>query len=684
MSTFQILYLDKDKHIASRVKPHLETKGYCVFTANSEQEVTSNNQHFDLLIIDFLTPTINAFSFLHFLKAQEISTPTIFVHTKSNSQLNAKILKQDKIGFVLKQSSTQDFLNQLSLCIAQKIPKNTASLSIPSLNLNAIADAKEAIFIADANKNIISINPAFSRISGYSAQDVLNQKSDMLNIGYFNNQYFNSVAKILKNKLYWQGEVLIRHKKDYSLPIWQSIYILKDNTGKISQSISVLRDLKQQKSIEKNYFPRENYDALTQLPNRKLFVDRFNSELNRAKRNNKKIALLLLDLNKFKSINVKYGYPVGDVLLQATAKSLLSSIRKSDTVARLRGDKFCILLPELEKIADAKLIAHKIFQAFNQPIIIDQQQIFIHGSIGISIFPSHGSNIESLQNNAENAMQIAKGLTDNSVFCYNPPTNQQTEKDKRKLITALHTAIVNQEFHIHYQPIIDLKTNTVNSAEALLRWKHPKTGYVPLSEFIPLAEESGLIRDIGNWVITEVANNIQHWSSLKLPAIEVSINQSIIQYSLPECHVTWLEILAEKQVSPKLITFELSEKIFLEGSNYRDSIDKLKQAGVKIALDSFGSGDSSLSYLKKFPINLIKIDRSYIKKMVDSPTYSILVETIITLTSKLDLDVIAIGVETKEQLDMLKPRCQYAQGYYFSEPLPLAAFEKYIAEKNNT
>jgi len=260
---------------------------------------------------------------------------------------------------------------------------------------------------------------------------------------------------------------------------------------------------------------------------------------------------------------------------------------------------------------------------------------------------------------------------------------QETEK-RLKLIDDMHSAMKNKEFSLHYQPIIDVVTKKVTSAETLLRWNHPQSGYIPLNDFIPVAEDSGLIREIGNWVIDEVAGNIQRWTKLGLPPLQISLNQSVAEYSLAECHVEWLDILKKKKIPPGSIVFEVSEKIFIEekNNNYLNSIEQLKQQGIQISLDSFGAAYSSLSFLREFPVDVIKIDRSFIHSMTEDKTSVILVEAIVALANKLGIKVIATGVENQEQLALLNNRCRYAQGYYFSKPLPFNEFEEYVKVQN--
>jgi len=550
------------------------------------------------------------------------------------------------------------------------------------LKLSFLDNTADGVFITDTHNQVISVNKAFTTISGYTEQEIIKQNTDILNAAHFNSDFFKKVIKKLKNDDFWQGEVLIRHRDGHIVPIWQSSHILKDASGNIAQSISVLRDISQQKAQQESIQFQANYDLLTELPNRTLFLDRLKSALKLTKRNNTKLALMLLDLNKFKWINDTLGHHAGDLLLQETAKKLQAAVRNSDTVARLGGDEFSIIIPDLEKTTDAELIVSKIFKAFKQPLLIDQQEIFISGSIGITIFPDDGDDINSLQKNADSAMYIAKKNGQNSYYYYTHALQRETE-NRLKLINDMRLAMQNQEFSLHYQPIIDLFTNKVVGAEALLRWNHEQEGYIPLNDFIPIAEESGLIREVGNWVINEVADNIQRWTDLGLPALHISLNQSIAQYSLSDCHIEWLDILKNKQIPAGSITFEIAEKLFFEQKgSHLESIKKLKQAGIQVSLDSFGTGYSSLNYLKDYPIDVLKIDRSYIHTMLNDSTNAILVETIIILAHKLGIKVIATGVENKEQLALLNQECRYAQGFYFSKPLPFNEFKKYIGRQH--
>jgi predicted signal transduction protein with EAL and GGDEF domain len=366
---------------------------------------------------------------------------------------------------------------------------------------------------------------------------------------------------------------------------------------------------------------------------------------------------------------------VGDLLLQETASRLEASMRDSDTVARLGGDEFTVILPRVENRADVEIIAEKIFESFRKPVNIEGNEVFIACSIGIAVFPDDGEDVDALQKNADSAMYSAKQEGCNRFHHYTPQLQAETER-RLKIITLLRSAIEKRELELYFQPIIDLETHEITSVEALLNWKQPELGLVGPAEFIPMAEETGLIKPIGNWVMTEVAITLRRWQRMGLKPIQIAVNKSVAEFSLGCCCEEWLDILEYYTVSPKYIIIEITESVLMSNAeNSLSVIKKLRDNGMKISLDDFGTGYSSLSYLKKFPVDMLKIDRSFIK---DIPSDFILVETILALADKMGITAIAEGVETEAQLDFLTgQQCRYAQGYYFSKPLPLAELEQF-------
>ncbi len=533
----------------------------------------------------------------------------------------------------------------------------------------------EAIFICDKDNQIISINQAFTTITGFTEDVSIGKSPDFLGTSYHNDDLFQEIWVALTEEGNWSGEVSNQHRDGHNYPVWQSITAIKDENNQILQYVSIFSDISKRKENEELIRFQANYDNLTELPNRYLFQDRLANALKQAQRNEARVALLILDLDRFKLINDTLGHKAGDLLLKETARRLELSIRDSDTVARLGGDEFTIILPQVENSSDVELIAEKIFESFRKPVFIEGNEVFISSSIGIAVFPEDGDDVEALQKNADSAMYSAKQEGSNRYHYYTPQIQEVAER-RLKIINLLRAAIEKREFTLCYQPIINLGSGEITCVEALLKWKQPELGLIQPSEFIPLAEETGLIKPIGTWVMNEVAITLRRWQRMGLKPIQISVNISAAQFSVASCCEEWFEILENNYVSAKHIIIEITESVLMSNAeNSLAMITKLRNMGMQISLDDFGTGYSSLSYLKKFPVDILKIDRSFI---MDIPTDILLVETILTLAEKMGITVIAEGVETEEQLDFLKgQKCQYVQGFYFSKPLSLAELEQF-------
>lgn len=538
----------------------------------------------------------------------------------------------------------------------------------------------EAIFIIDLNKSIISINPAFTAITGYSEQHALGQDPAMLSSGYYEPHFFYDFWDELKTKGVWQGELWYKHNDGHIFPTWQSINGIKDELGNIIQYVSVFSDITRIKESEALIRYQANYDELTDLPNRALFQDRMQIAMKLAKRSKMKVGLMLMDLDRFKWVNDTMGHKAGDHVLEEVARRLEQAVRTSDTVARLGGDEFIVILPELKHGTDTELIADKILSTFTNPIDIEGREVFISGSIGISIYPDDGGDVGTLQKNADSAMYSAKEAGRNRFHYYTPLLQAEAER-RLTIINYMRRAIERHEFSIAYQPIIDVTNNQIACAEALIRWTQPDLGIISPSEFIPLAEESGLIRPIGDWVMQQVAQDMKSFQKKGLKPLQISINISPKQFSAEACDEEWYKIFDQYDISLANITIDITESVFLEkGVHFIETLGRMQSKGMQISLDDFGTGYSSLSHLKRFPVDLLKIDREFINDLNIDPSDALLVETIITLAEKMQIKVVAEGVETKEQLDFLvKNKCRYVQGFYLSKPLSFSRFESYLS-----
>lgn len=433
---------------------------------------------------------------------------------------------------------------------------------------------------------------------------------------------------------------------------------------------------------QKHLFQIAHYDAVTGLPNRLLFKDRINQALARASRHKAQLAILFLDLDRFKVINDSLGHTSGDCLLQAVGDRWSQTLRTTDTItrpgeegitiARMGGDEFVILLPDIKNDLDAGRVANRIVETLSKPFMIDQQELFITASIGISLCPADGNDFETLVKNADTAMYRAKSQGRNNYQFYTAEMNARA-MDRLKIETRLRRAVEQDEFLLNYQPQIDLKSGRIAGMEALIRWHQPELGLVSPADFIPLAEEIGLIIPIGEWALRTVCRQISAWQEDGFVAPRIAINVSAKQFYMQHLPDQIAQILAETGLNADQIEIELTESVLIKNVDVAVSnLHRIKKMGIQISIDDFGTGYSSLAYLKRLPIDILKIDQSFVRDLTNNPADAAIINSIITLAHSLKLRVIAEGVETEAQLKFLKSHgCDEAQGYYFSRPLPV-------------
>jgi diguanylate cyclase (GGDEF)-like protein/PAS domain S-box-containing protein len=441
--------------------------------------------------------------------------------------------------------------------------------------------------------------------------------------------------------------------------------------------LCMIEDVTEKRKSEALIWQQANFDALTQLPNRRMFHDRLEHNIVRCRRDGLRIAILFIDLDHFKEVNDTLGHQLGDVLLVEAAKRIRTCVRESDTVARLGGDEFTIILTELDDVSCVDVIAQKILNVLQAPFALGQEQAFVSASVGITLYPDDAQDIDDLLKHADQAMYAAKGAGRNR-FSYFTPALQVQALNRMRLTNDLRVALKGEQLRLYFQPIVHLATGRIHKAEALLRWQHPQRGLVSPLEFIPLAEASGLILDIGEWVFKESARWVRRWRDSVDPGFQVSVNQSPLEFQREgKGYETWFDYLRLVGVEGSAVVVEITEGLLLDASvGVTDKLLQLRDAGIQVALDDFGTGYSSLSYLKKFDIDYLKIDRSFTRNLAPESSDMALSEAIIVMAHKLDLAVIAEGVETQEQRDLLfAAGCDYGQGYLFSRPLPAEQFD---------
>ena len=538
----------------------------------------------------------------------------------------------------------------------------------------------EGIVITDLNGIIEEVNPGFTAITGYSAQEAIGNNPSILKSNHHNADFYREMWRDIMATGHWSGEIWNRRKNGESYPERLSINSVTDYRGDVSHYISVFYDITDIKRGEEQLQHQAYHDALTGLPNRLLYIDRLESALPRARRHNTQAAVMVLDLDNFKNINDSLGHNVGDRFLQKIANVLTDTLREEDTIARIGGDEFAVLILAEECQWNACEVAQRILAAFANPILVDKNELFASFSIGISVFPTDGDDAETLIKNSELAMYRAKAQGKNNYSLYTESMNQNISR-RLELENNLRKALERDEFEVFYQPKVAIDSGTIVGCEALIRWKNNGKLVSPV-EFIPLAEETSLIIDIGKWVMWKACQDAQSWRA-KGYSLRVAVNLSPRQFHQQDLIPIILSVLNETGLPPALLELEITEGIVMD--NVQETIQILKtlrEKGIHFAIDDFGTGYSSLQYLSQLPLDTLKIDRAFIKDLPGNKEDTAITLATLSMAHSLGLNVVAEGVETHDQLDLLKQAsCEQYQGYLFSKPLEKSAFDQLLEEK---
>ena len=545
-------------------------------------------------------------------------------------------------------------------------------------------DSSEAMMVTDAANEILAVNPAFETITGYSANEAIGKNPNIMKSGRHGKDIYQALWQALNTVGYWQGEMWNRRKNGELFAALITINTTFHSDGSVHRRVLLFSDITAKKQSEEMLWWQANFDALTGLPNRNLFRDHLSQELRKAKRTSAPLALMFLDLDGFKYVNDTLGHDMGDVLLKAAADRLNSCIRESDAVARLGGDEFTVILSELQDTGSVERVAGAILSKLATPFCLGDEIVYVSASIGITLYPEDGTEIEDLLKNADQAMYAAKQEGRNR-YHYFTSSMQETAQMRMRLVNDLRVALEGNQFEVVYQPIVELSSGIIHKAEALIRWQHPIRGLINPLEFIPLAEDTGMIIAFGNWVFHEAAKQAAKWRELHHPAFQVSVNISPVQFRNEGIDSSiWFEHLRVLGLPAQGVVVEITEGLLLEAtSRVKDQLLAFRDAGIEVALDDFGVGYSSLSYLKKFDIDYLKIDQSFVRNLAEGSDDMALCEAIIVMAHKLGLKVIAEGVETIEQKRLLaNAECDYAQGYLFSPPVSGSHLEKLLVVHN--
>lgn len=554
------------------------------------------------------------------------------------------------------------------------------------LHEKALASSSNGIMITRSNQDdhsIVYVNPAFERITGYSAQEVIGMEGRFLVRDDLAQPDLENIRSALREQR--EGSATLRnYRKDGSL-FWNELHIapVQDLTdGTTTHFVSVINDISERVRYQHALEHQANHDSLTGLANRNLLNDRIEQAIAWCKRNGHVMGVMLLDLDHFKLINDASGHNAGDTLLKEVANRLMACVRETDTVARLGGDEFVIILTDLPQPGDVDRIAEKILATLSTPVEIDGRDIFVTASIGVSLYPRDGDHGEILLRYADMAMYRVKEHGRNNVRQFVPEMGS-TAISRLDMEGAMRRGLERGEFVLHYQPKIDLVRQSIVGAEALIRWQHPQIGLIHPLEFIRLAEETGLILPLGEWVLSEACKQHVLWHAQNLPALKVSINMSARQFRQDDLADRIAAVFASTGADPRHFIMELTESMVMHDvdSTY-ESLRALKNLGLSLSLDDFGTGYSSLSYLRRFPIDELKIDRSFINDIHTNPDDAAIAGAIIAMARSLSLSVVAEGVENKEQASLLSALgCDQVQGYYYARPLTVSAFTARLREQ---
>ncbi|NEX21622.1 EAL domain-containing protein [Thiorhodococcus mannitoliphagus] len=548
------------------------------------------------------------------------------------------------------------------------------------MNATVFETTADAIMVTDADNRIKTVNPAFTRMTGYAPEDVLCKDPRILSSGRHNARFYRRLWERLLGQGSWSGEIWARRRDGSVFPALTSVVATKDDCGRVMEFVAVFSDMTQRKSDEQQIRYQANHDALTGLPNRALLQDRLELAIAAAQRAQRALAVLFVDLDRFKSVNETFGHVNGDQLLQKVTRRLDACVRQADTLARFGGDAFVILLPEVGSGAEVATVADKIIARIGQPFHLADREVYVGASIGIALYPEDAETADAMLLHADMATTRAKEAGRNRYQFFTIGM-QRSVRAKAELEHELRRAIDRQELVLHYQPVVDAATRRPVHYEALARWHHPTHGMVSPDRFIPLAEETGLIEPLGRWVLETACRQLSAWQRMGWSHLGLAVNVSARQLELGFTAADVESILAASDVAATSLVLEITEGLMLDGrAEFCTRLQELRDLGVRLAVDDFGTGYSSLGYLKRFPVDELKIDRSFVQGLPDSSDDVSLVEAIIGMARSLGLELVAEGVEDERQLAFLRQRgCGLLQGYLLGRPASGEAVSELLA-----
>lgn len=616
----------------------------------------------------------------------ESNLRNVLASEKSFQQKYRLLLPGGRIKYLIENGEmhrAEDGARNVLIGTSQDITGQHQMESQMQLLASAFQYSGEAILITDRENLIVTVNPAFCRLTGYSEAEAVGKNPRFLSAGRTSREDYVDMWKMIHERGFWQGEIWDRRKDGGVYPKWMSVSVIRDDVEGIQYHVAHFTDVSAERAAEAQLQHLAHHDMLTGLLNRLSLNERLDQALAVARRDGGKVAVLFIDLDRFKVINDTLGHHVGDELLVEVAGRLSDSVRDSDVVARLGGDEFVVMLTGIEHSGAAAMIAEKLVRNVGESYVVDTYDLYTTPSIGIAIFPTDGEDAETLMKNADAAMYHAKSAGRNNFQFFDSRMNDAA-LERLNIEHSLRQALSRDEFLLHYQPVIEVATGRVCALEALVRWHHPEKGMIPPGRFIGIAEEVGLIQPLGDWVFWTACRKLAEFNELGFRGLRMAINISAMQLRNGNLPILAKGAIEAFGLEPSTLVFEITESVAMHQPDETVRIlDLLDDMGVGLAIDDFGTGYSSLSYLRMFPIKSLKLDRSFVQEIGQGPDSAVICDATIGLAHNLGIKVVAEGVETEEQLNYLRSKgCDLVQGFFYSRPVPADEVLAFLRERN--
>jgi diguanylate cyclase (GGDEF)-like protein/PAS domain S-box-containing protein len=679
VKNFSVLYVEDEADAREELAQFLSRRVKTLYTAaDGKQGLEQFIEHRpDIIVTDILMPMMNGLDMAHEIKQISPDTPILITTAFNEADFFLRAIELGIDKYVLKPIKAQKFLTSLVeiawLLQAQKQLKLSATV------FNASADA---IAVTDPNNNIVAVNPAFTRITGYGSDEVLGFNPKILSSGRQDKAFYQAMWQDLNRSRHWQGEIWNRRKSGEIFPEWLSISVVADDDDKVIFHVAIFSDITKRKEAEQKLYHLAHYDPLTRLPNRTLLQDRLQQAIILAERDQSHcLSLLFIDLDRFKYVNDIYGHMTGDILLQQVAERIKGCVRGSDTVSRQGGDEFVVLLPQLESKNAAVTVAQHIIHVLEQPFTIQDLEIRIGSSIGISLYPDNGLDVDNLIKTADAAMYAVKETGRNNFRFFHEEMNVRL-LERIALENALRCALTEQQFALLYQPLFDLESGKIEAVEAMLRWNHPNGQVLEPPEFMPLAEETGFVVMLSWWVMRTAMSQIKQLQGANGSRLAISV--SVKQLNTPDFIKQLTQLMNSLQFDPRDLDLEIAEHALLNASEANlATLRQLHELGIGIAINDFGFGYASLLHLNYLPIARLRIDRSFVAYALQNRDSFASINAITAMANSLSLKVTIGDLDHTQQVDLLQQQISanvLVQGYQFCSPLPIEQLQLQFKE----